>query len=474
MKKKYTKRHGVIVVSVAMLMAFMLTPDLSAQKERGGRGKTATVSKEKKQVSRSAAKKQQSAKRKTVERKSSTAVRRSQSGNRGTAVRKKETTRTVKRNGSGRSGTRETSRTTVKRKNNVGSLGSVKKRRSTGPSDSGTRRGDGRRNGDDGVRSGDRGSRDGNRTITRDGRRVNRGDGGGLRSGRGSAYDLRSKRKIVRRHRPTYKPKKYHYRHRSEYDWCDVRHRPGHFHYHNSRVHVSSHLYLGLTWPWVTRRHRHWSPRYRYRQVVYVNVGWGRKYNRRARVDVRTYYRHRVRHATDYYAEIDIEVDEIEIFRNGRFYGRVDRIPSKLRKIRATVYNDGRVEFDRDVFLLGDTESGFEMISTRYYDDYVLNSYRDSHGLRVGELDLYDERVRTRKRSRLFRYRDFNGFVPISLLPDDDRLFDYGFGSAYSDYYNDDEYGGYTRRDERSFSGPNGAEIRLERESQVERLDSID
>ncbi len=451
MKTKYTKRHGVIVVSLAVMMAFMMSPDVNAQNARSGRGKTTTVSKERGKVSRSGSKrstvkrervdKKSSVKRERVDRKT-TVKKRNDRGDR--VVKRNKTTRTVTRDNHG-----GRSRTTVRRdatRERVDRVGKTATKRRTGSA----------------VRSGSRTSnRGGTRTVTRDRQNV--------RSDRGRAYDSRSKRRVTRDRIRQYRPK-YNYRHLDSYSRCNVRHRPGHFHYRRSHVHVSSHITLGITWPWVHKRHRHWSPRYRYRQVVYVNAGYGRRY-RRANVDVRTYYRHRVRHATHDYAEIDIEVDEIEIFRSGRFYGKVDRIPGKLRKIRATVWSDGRVEFDRNVFLLGDTESGFEMLSTRYYDDYLLNSYRNGHGMRVGELDLYDERVRSRKRSRLFRYQDFNGHVPISLLPDDDRLFDYGFGSEYSDYYNDSDYGGYVRRDERSYSGPGGAAIQFQRETQVERLD---
>ncbi len=144
---------------------------------------------------------------------------------------------------------------------------------------------------------------------------------------------------------------------------------------------------IHFDWPWEHRYRLGWAPRYRYRQVLFVNVGWGRRH-RDARLDVRTEYYHRVRRADARKAEIEIFVDRIEIYEGGRFLGEVRHIPSDLSRIRATVYRNGRTEFDRSVFLVGDPYVGFEMISTRYYDGYVLNAYRSSHGFRVGRVDL--------------------------------------------------------------------------------------
>jgi hypothetical protein len=197
-----------------------------------------------------------------------------------------------------------------------------------------------------------------------------------------------------------------------------------------------------VAWPWQYRYHRHWEPHYRYRQVVYVEVGWGR-HRRTIDIDVRTRYHQRVRHANGRYAEVDIYIDAIELYRNGRFMGEVNRIPDELSHIVATVYRDGEVMFDRDVFLVGDPEVGFEMISTRHYDGYVLDRYRDGHGYRVGSLSLRRQRVYMRSYSRLFDPYRFNGYAPISLLPDRGVLADYGEDAISYRYYRDDEYDPY-------------------------------
>ncbi|MBT8399349.1 MAG: hypothetical protein KJO98_02635 [Rhodothermia bacterium] len=287
------------------------------------------------------------------------------------------------------------------------------------------------------------------------------------------------------RHQKHYKPYRHNRRHRAAYAWCNVYHPAGHHHYVNAHIHIGSHLHIGISWPWQKRFRGHWRPRYRYRQVVYVDAGWG-GHRRSSRVDVRTYYRHRVLHANDQYAEIEIEVDAIELYQNDQYLSTIDRIPGQLRKLRATVYADGRIDFDRNVFIIGDARSGFELIATRYYQDYLYNAYDSQHGYRVGSVDLRRGRVKMKKHSRLFDPYDFGGFVPISLLPDDDRLWDYGRpyleGSHQGDgagwyrnyrereYDYDDDYE-LSRNFDISYRTPQGAEIRMERSTYVDRLD---
>lgn len=282
--------------------------------------------------------------------------------------------------------------------------------------------------------------------------------------------------------RPAYRPKR--------------RHGPG--------VVIRPNLHVDIHWPWEYRYRRHWRPRYRYRQVVYVEVGWGQR-NRRSRIDVQTYYRHTVRYATREYAEIDIEVETVEVYEDGRLVGSVRDIPYALGHIRATVFRSGLVDFDRDVFIVGDPYVGFEMISTRHREGYLLDTYGRRDGLEVGRLDFRSERVYPVAYSRLFAPDDFDGYVPITLLPEDRTwLYDYGYDavSAYDreyDYYGDasygDEYDGITvvgeagvsfrsesttgrkvaraprrQSDERSYRVRSGAEIRLKRDMEIERV----
>lgn len=258
---------------------------------------------------------------------------------------------------------------------------------------------------------------------------------------------------------------------------------------------------VDLDWPWEHRHRRGWAPRYQYRQVVYLKAGWARRHYD-ARLDVRTYYRHRVRSASPSRAEIDIEIDRIELYEDGYYLGSVDRIPSDLSRIRATVYRNGSVRFDRDVFVVGDPRVGFELVSTRHYGRFVLDAYDRAHGYRAGVLDLRRERVVPVRRSRLFDPYNFNGFVPISLLPDDAGwLFDYGRESLSGYYWGDSEsyfYGrggdasGAWAGDHQTLSvngGPDvveplrrnldnqfrsdrtGAEVELKREAELKRIE---
>ena len=268
--------------------------------------------------------------------------------------------------------------------------------------------------------------------------------------------------------------------HRAEYSWCTHYHHPGHYHYASSRVHVSSHIFIGVRWPWQVRYHRHWAPRYRYRQVIYVDAGWGgRRHSQR--VDVRTTYRQRVIEASDTHARVRIDIESIELYQGDRYVGYVDQVPGNLARIEAVVYDDGYIEFDRNVFLIGDAYRGFEILSTRHYDDYLLSAWQRDHRLDVGEVDLRRGRVRNVGRSRLFNPYDFNGLVPISLLPEDDRLWDYGRDAISDNYdgygygddrrYGDDWRYDLNRSDEIRYSTEAGVAVAYNRETILERID---
>jgi hypothetical protein len=134
--------------------------------------------------------------------------------------------------------------------------------------------------------------------------------------------------------------------------------------------------------------------------------------------------RHRVLHADEFRAEIEIQIEAIDFFDHGRYLGTVDRIPHHLRTVRAEVRSDGVVFFDRNLFVIGTPQQGFELVSTRYYGAPLYHAFRPSHGMRVGRISLASGRVWTRSHSRFFGRHPF---VPVSLLPDDDRLWAYGY-----------------------------------------------
>ncbi|NND72614.1 MAG: hypothetical protein HKN43_13640 [Rhodothermales bacterium] len=528
-------KRGVLAIVLGLFMIALYAPDVSAQGRSSSKaGKKERVEKKSESKQKASTSKRTTrssdakTSKRTVQRKATTsssrANRSASQTNRGTARNPNGSSGRLRSSkdkvDSGQTRSRKTFKTVDQTKpkdgrgqSTRGSSGDKSGKASTGrsgnSSGSGVRTGSGgSSDGSTGVRSGSRGnSGSGNgRAVgggdsrdngnSRGSRVVGSGDNRGSSGVRGTRDGNRSRYigPVVRDRNNVKK-----YRYSNKHKWQNTYFRPDRVHVHvyprnwHRHIHVSSHVHIGIAWPWQKRYHRHWQPRYRYRQVVYVNVGWGRN-TRQSRIDVRTYYKQRIRHANSEYAEIEIDIDSIELYENGRFIGYVDRIPSKLREINATVYSNGRVEFDRNVFLIGDIYRGFEMISTRYYDDYLLNSYDRNHGVRVGRLDLRREKVRSVRRSRLFAANRFNGNVPISLLPEDDRLFDYSY-EHFSGYYRDnngrydsdflgsngfapdrseiltDYESGLQRIDEVSYSTNSGANVEIVRESALERIE---
>lgn len=192
---------------------------------------------------------------------------------------------------------------------------------------------------------------------------------------------------------------------------------------------------------------------------------------------------------------MDIYLDAIELYADGRYLGTVDRIPRHLRRMRATLYRDGRVHFDRELFLIGHPLAGFELIATQPYDGYVLEAYHRDDWIEAGALDLHAGEVVPVRRSRLFRPHDFNGLAPVALLPEDvawrydvgvesvsarpyhasDRHVrddHYFYGPASSDAQDGGAWSGeplHRTRDD-TFRIDAGAQVSLTREVQLERI----
>jgi len=154
--------------------------------------------------------------------------------------------------------------------------------------------------------------------------------------------------------------------------------------------------------------------------------------------------------------------------------------------VEATVFRNGDIAFDRDIFLVGDRRAGFEILSTPFYDGYAAQGYRYGDDVRVGQVDLRKNRVRSKNYSRLFDTRRWQGYAPISLLPEDDGwLWDFGadaISAAYDDYdayygYGDGIRGGYQSReayDARSdyaYETAFGAQFNVERTATIRRVE---
>ncbi len=263
-------------------------------------------------------------------------------------------------------------------------------------------------------------------------------------------------------------------------------------------------LHLAYEWPWEQRYRRAWSPRYRYRQVVHVESGYGRD-RWTSRLEVRTTYRQRVRHASRNRAELDLDIEAVELYQDGRYLGRVNRIPNQIGRVQATVRRNGRISFNRDVFVVGSREVGFEIVATRAYDGYFLSDWRRDDDLDVARLDLRRGRAERVRYSRLLDYDGFRGYAPVSLLPEDERwLGDYGPYAVSTYAYDDDFYDSYGYDDgyyygyesgatprydvgargetagtsptlqgesDDTYETPSGARIRLRREAEIQRLE---
>lgn len=252
------------------------------------------------------------------------------------------------------------------------------------------------------------------------------------------------KRRFTRkRHYDNWRKHRYHYR----YNWRKFRSNRYFRRHYYRRGRPAFGFFINL--PSFHLYYDHYSygytPRFSYRQSVLVESGYGgQRFNND--LEVKTYIRKKVRDVRGDQVEIEFTIDELEIYDRGRFVGTVSNIPNPFRRIRATVFPDGYVEFDRMTYVVGDARSGFELLSTRYAGGDLNQAF--GRDVEVGVLDFYKRRVNRVRYSRLYDPSGFRGFVPVELIPDDDywgfqyisggytRNDDYYYGSY--DYYSDD------------------------------------
>lgn len=155
-------------------------------------------------------------------------------------------------------------------------------------------------------------------------------------------------------------------------------------------------------------------------------------------LEVRSTFRRRIRHVRRDYVEVEFELDRIAVTAAGRFVGQVDRFPGSLRRIRAKIYSDGFVEFDRMLYVVGNQYAGFELLSTRYCGGDLIAATYGCLDPRSGELDFYRQRVVSTRYSRLLDPVQVGEVVPVALVPDEEYLgFQYvvGYHDTRDGYY---------------------------------------
>jgi len=155
-------------------------------------------------------------------------------------------------------------------------------------------------------------------------------------------------------------------------------------------------------------------------------------------LEVRSTFRRKIRSVHRDYVEVEFELDRIGVTAAGRFLGQVDRFPGNLRRVRAKIYSDGFVEFDRMLYVAGNQFTGFELLSTRHCGGDLIGATYGCLDPRSGEIDFYRERVNPTRYSRLLDPAHPGDVVPVALVPDEEYLgFQYvvGYRGGSDGYY---------------------------------------
>lgn len=220
--------------------------------------------------------------------------------------------------------------------------------------------------------------------------------------------------------------KRYVYRHR-------------HYHRHHSRR-VSLGFYIRIP---TARWHVGHTRRFAYRHFVTGHPAGD--------VEIESTFKRRIRHVRHDYVEVEFELDRIAVSSAGQYLGDADAFPGGLRTIRAKIYRDGFVQFERMLYVVGNEYDGFELLSMRHCGDPVRASI-DCLRPRAGEIDFYDRRVHGTRYSRLLELSRHGRAVPVALVPDEEYLgFQYvmGYGSSRDGYYSGSyDYSSLSRYDE--------------------------
>jgi len=173
-------------------------------------------------------------------------------------------------------------------------------------------------------------------------------------------------------------------------------------------------VYLPPAWTHFGPR---WSGVYRYRQIVYLEVGRGRAV-KKIRLDVETHFRMRVIYAGYDRIGVEILLLGLELDRDPGGRLRLDGLPPAFARTRAVLYRDGWVELERQFYLFGDPREGFELVSAPsgwgWRGPDFWQPGRDR--VLVGRLDM---RLGTIRFSADVHAWSVRTQVPIPLLPED-------------------------------------------------------
>ena len=230
------------------------------------------------------------------------------------------------------------------------------------------------------------------------------------------------------------------------------------YHRHHSRG-VSIGFYIRIP---TVRWHVGHSRRFAYRQIVSGHPAGD--------VEVVSTVRRKIRSVHREYVDVEFELVRLDLSSAGRFLGTVDRFPGDLRRMRAKIYRDGFVQFDRMLYVVGNDYDGFELLSTRYCGGDLGRASYECLDPKAGEIDFYDERVHSTRYSRLLPLAQTGRSVPVALVPDEEYLgFQYmvGYGGSSDGYYSGSfDYSSLSRYD------GNGTAFRISAEKGVSGFES--
>jgi len=232
------------------------------------------------------------------------------------------------------------------------------------------------------------------------------------------------------------------------------------YHRHHSRG-VSIGFYIRIP---TVRWHVGHSRRYAYRQIVSGHPAGD--------VEVVSTVRRKIRNVHREYVDVEFELVRLDLSSAGRFLGTVDRFPGDLRRMRAKIYRDGFVQFDRMLYVVGNDYDGFELLSTRYCGGDLGRASYDCLDPKAGEIDFYDERVHSTRYSRLLPLVQTGRSVPVALVPDEEYLgFQYmvGYGGSSDGYYS----GSYDYSSLSRYDG-DGTAYRISAEEGISGFESVE